>query len=139
MSVKSRCSGAKPLKMPTAEAVAVLLSVLKSDKNIIGVYLFGSRVSDPAGNNSDLDIAFCAAKGFSWDDYYRLYGEATLKLKSDMVDLVWLDIANPILVFQAVKYGKLVYCEDVPALNEFELKWKKSFYDYVLYLNAHAR
>lgn len=138
MSVKSRCSGAKPLKMPTAEAVAALLPLLKSDKNIIGVYLFGSRASDLSNNNSDIDVAFYTGNGFTWDAYYKLYGEVTLKLRSDMIDLVWLNAADQILAFQAIKYGRILYCADAQALNEFELKQKKSFYDYALYLNAHA-
>lgn len=124
--------------MPTAEAVEALLPILRSDKNIIGVYLFGSRAADPSNNSSDLDVAFCAGKGFTWDAYYKLYGEVTLKLKSDMVDLIWLNSADQILAFQVIKYGRLLYCADAPALNEFELKQKKSFYDYSLYLNAHA-
>lgn len=124
--------------MPTAEAVEALLPILKSDKNIIGVYLFGSRAANPSNNNSDLDIAFCTGKAFTWDAYYQLYGEVTLKLRSDMIDLIWLNAADPILAFQAIKYGRLLYCADARALNEFELKQKKSFYDYALYLNAHA-
>ncbi|OGR43051.1 MAG: hypothetical protein A2X28_01905 [Elusimicrobia bacterium GWA2_56_46] len=124
--------------MTTADAVEAVLPVLKSDKNIIGVYLFGSRAANPANNDSDLDIAFCAGKGFTWDAYYKLYGEVTLKLKSDMVDLIWLDAADQLLAFQAIKYGRLLYCADARALNAFELKRKKSFYDYALYLNAHT-
>ena len=138
MSVKSGCSGAKPLKMPTAEAVEALLPIVKSDKNITGVYLFGSRAANSSNLSSDIDIAFYTGNGFTWDAYYKLYGEATLRLKSDMIDLIWLNAADPILTFQAIKYGRLLYCADTQALNEFELKQKKVFYDYALYLNAHA-
>lgn len=124
--------------MPTAESVEALLPLLKSDPDIIGVYLFGSRAAGPSSNNSDIDVAFYTGKVFAWDAYYKLYGEVTLKLKSDMIDLIWLNAADQILAFQVIKYGRLLYCADAQAINEFELKQKKAFYDYARYLTAHA-
>ncbi|WP_156095567.1 type VII toxin-antitoxin system HepT family RNase toxin [Thermodesulfobacterium commune] len=89
--------------------------------------------------NMPHDLAFYTTKDFSWKDSYQLYGELTSSLRSDRVDLVWLNRANPVLQFEVIKYGKVLFYRDADILNDYELKAKKNFYDYALYLEKHRR
>ena len=133
MSVAERWKGTKPIELSTEEALTLVTQLLKKDKRILICYLFGSRTSENRPN-SDLDIAVYTSSDFSWQDYYLLYGEVTKALKSDRVDLLWLNNAEPILSFEIIRHGKVVYHVDDDLLNEFELKTKKNYYDYRLYL-----
>ncbi len=133
MSVAERWKGTKPIKLSTQDALALVIELLKKDKRILICYLFGSRTSENRPH-SDLDIAVYTSSDFSWQDYYLLYGEITKALKSDRVDLIWLNNAEPILSFEIIRNGKVIYHVDDDLLNEFELKTKKNYYDYRLYL-----
>jgi uncharacterized protein YutE (UPF0331/DUF86 family) len=89
--------------------------------------------------NMPHDLAFYTTKDFSWKDSYQLYGELTSSLRSDRVDLLWFNRANPVLQFEVIKYGKVLFYRDAETLNDYELKAKKNFYDYALYLEKHRR
>jgi len=138
MSVKERWAKAKPIRYSTDEAVALILPVLKADPRILIGYLFGSRIKGKA-TPSDIDIAIYTSDEFSWQDYYTLYGEITKRLHSDRLDLVWLNKAEPILSFAVIKNGSLLSFNDTDTVNEFELRVKKIYYDYILYLKKHRR
>ena len=139
MSVKERWSKTKPISYSTDDAIALLLPLLKSDERIVTAYLFGSRVSEGESLSSDIDIAIFTSDNFSWEDYYALYGELTKRLHSDRLDIVWLNKAEPILSFDVVKNGKSLFFTDAGALNDFELRIKRKYYDYIMYLNKHRR
>ena len=139
MSVKERWIRTKPLEYGTEDAISLLLPLLKSDERIVAAYLFGSRASEEESLSSDIDIAVFTSDDFSWENYYTLYGELTKKLRSDRIDVVWLNKAEPILSFEVVKSGRVLFFHDADMLNEFELKAKKKYYDYILYLNKHRR
>lgn len=137
MSVKERWKYTQPLRLETPEILEMVLPVLCDDQRILIVYLFGSRMRDEYDETSDVDVAFYTDQRFSWDDYYRLYGSVTKKLRSNRIDLLWLNKADSIVTFQVIKNGKVVYYSDAETLNEFELKSKQLFYDYGHYLRKH--
>lgn len=139
MSIKERWKGTKQIELNTAEAMDLILLSLKSDFRILSVYLFGSRISGKYNKASDIDMAIYTSENFFWDDYYILYGELTKRLHSDRLDLVWLNKAEPILSFGIIKEGRILFYRDADALNDFELRLKKRYYNYVLYLNKHRR
>lgn len=137
MSVKERWKHTQPLRLETQEILEMVLPVLCDDQRILIVYLFGSRMRGEYDETSDVDVAFYTDQRFSWDDYYRLYGSMTKKLRSNRIDLLWLNKADSIVTFQVIKNGKVVYYSDAETLNEFELKSKQLFYDYGHYLTKH--
>jgi len=116
-----------------------VLPVLREDQRIHIVYLFGSRMKSEYDERSDVDIAFYADEQFTWDDYYRLYGDVTKKLRSNRIDLLWLNKADCIMKFQVIKSGKVVYYSDAESLNAFEQRSKQLFFDYRHYLAKHRR
>ncbi|MBM4141730.1 MAG: nucleotidyltransferase domain-containing protein [Nitrospira sp.] len=141
MSVRQKWQGTKPLKFTTDEAIQLILPILKSDPRIWAAYLFGSRrkreLQTPV--ESDIDIAIYTSDDFLWEDYYLLNGESTKRLHSDRLDIVWMNKAEPILSFEIIKNSKVLFFYDADTLNEFELKIKKRYYDYIMYLNRHRR
>lgn len=139
MSIKERWKGTKEIRFTTDEAIALILPILKNDHRILIAYLFGSRMTKKDHPFSDIDIAIYTSNDFTWQDYYLLYGELTKRLRSDRLDLVWLNTSDSILSFDVIKNGKVIFYSDVDILNDFELKAKKRYYDYVLYLNKHRR
>lgn len=138
MAVKERREKSRPIKFSTEKAISLILPLLENDPRILAAYLFGSRIKK-AEPSSDMDIALYTSKDFSWEDYYILYGELSKALSSDRIDLVWLNEADPILSFEVIKNGRVLIYKDADLLNDFELKSKKRYYDYVLYLNKHRR
>jgi uncharacterized protein len=138
MAVKERRERSRPIKFTTEKVISLILPLSEKDPRILTAYLFGSRIKK-ADQSSDIDIALYTSKDFSWEDYYLLYGELSKALCSDRLDLVWLNEADPILCFEVIKYGKVLFYKDADLLNDFELKNKKRYYDYVLYLNKHRR
>lgn len=138
MAVKENRKKLKPIHYTTDQAISLIFPFLEKNPGVLAAYLFGSRIrkSDPS---SDIDIAICTSRDFSWEDYYVLYGKMSQALGSDRVDLVWLNEADPILGFEVLKNGKVLFYKDPDLLNDFELKFKKRYYDYVLYLNKHRR
>lgn len=139
MSVKERWIRTKPIKYNIDEAIALILPILKTDLRILIAYLFGSRAKNTAELPSDIDIAIYTSDDFLWEDYYMLHGELTKRLHSDRLDMIWLNKAEPILSFDIIKNGRVLFFYDADILNDFELKAKKRYYDYILYLNKHRR
>lgn len=139
MSVKERWNKAKPLAFSTDDAITRILPLLQSDARVSAAYLFGSRAAGSEARLSDIDIAVFTSGNFVWDDYYTLYGDLTRNLHSDRVDMVWLNKAEPVLGFEIIKTGKLLFFRNADILNESELTAKRKYYDYVLYLNKHRR
>lgn len=134
MSIKERWKYTQPLRLGTQEILEMVLPVLRDDQRIRIVYLFGSRIRSEYDKTSDVDIGFYSDGEFSWDDYYRLYGNVTKKLRTNRVDLLWLNKADCIITFQVIKNGQVVYYSDAETLNSFELRSKRLFYDYGHYL-----
>ena len=137
MGVKERWARTKPIRGSQEEVLRSVLAILRADKRIEIAYLFGSRTKEEAPEGSDIDIAIFTSKDVTWDDYYRIYGDLTKALHSDRVDLVWLNRADPLLKFAVIKEGMVLFYRDPDALNDFELKAKKEFYDHVIYLKKH--
>jgi len=137
MGIQERWKGAKEIKKSSDEVIELLLPIIKKDNRILACYIFGSRVGKRGSPASDIDIAVHTSTDFTWDDYYLLYGELTKKLKSDRLDLIWLNKAEPVISFEILKNGRLLFFRDVDELNELELRIRKNYYDHVLYLKKH--
>jgi len=138
MAVQERRGKTYPIRFTTEEALSRILPLLEQDRRIENAYLFGSRTRK-TGHSADIDIAISTVQNFSWEDYYPLYGKLSKILHSDRIDLVWMNEADPILCFEIFKNGKILFYRDPDRLNDFELKYKKRYYDYVLYLNKRRR
>lgn len=86
-------------------------------------YLFGSAASGAAPE--DVDLAVLMGQGSSqdlWEDVVRVLG-------TDRIDLIDLARAPPLLRFQVVREGVILFHESGEAENEFELATIREYRD----------
>ena len=137
MAVKEKWINTRPIACSTQEAVEHAISIVRQTSLIKILYLYGSRVSGTEHSDSDIDFAFYSVNEFTWDDYYEFHGVLASALHSDRFNLVWMNKAEPVIIFDVITTGKVLYYSDADLLNEFELKSKKNFFDYQYYLRKH--
>lgn len=78
---------------------------------VITVYLFGSRAAGTATDKSDYDIAIVTDARFSIDKNIFLKSLTTLFRYPEQLDVSFVDLKNsaPLLLFQIIKTGQLLY------------------------------
>ncbi|NLX61867.1 MAG: nucleotidyltransferase domain-containing protein [Tissierellia bacterium] len=99
------------------------------DYNIKLIYIFGSYAKGTNIENSDLDIAVYIngrADGFLKLD---LLDELVAILDREDIDLVILNNVDPELQFQVIKYGKIIYMEDILTKVLFESRVMSIYMD----------
>ncbi len=108
------------------------LEEIFQSNNVVLAYLFGSYATKKANTLSDIDIAvLCAEKVDT-----MLYTEIQIELittciklfKKNEVDVVVLNAAAPLLAFQVVKNGAVLYDPQGRHLN-FRIKTLNTYYD----------
>ena len=97
-------TGAKELI--SAKEIRNKLSPMFQDAELQLILLFGSTVSGKIHKRSDIDLAFLFDKPA---DILALTNQVIRLLHTDLVDVVDLRRANPLLKFSAVKNGSLLY------------------------------
>src|SRR3990167_521703 len=97
-------TGAKELIF--AKEIRNKLSPMFQDAELQLILLFGSTVSGKLHKRSDIDLAFLFDKPA---DILALTNQVIRLLHTDLVDVVDLRRANPLLKFSAVKNGSLLY------------------------------
>jgi predicted nucleotidyltransferase len=139
MAVAERWRTASPLLLSTAECLHRVEPILREHVGVQAAYLFGSRAGRSALPASDIDLAIWTDNTFVWQDFYELRAQITGRLRSERVDLVWLDRADPVFPFQVLATGRLLFYRDPDRLNERELNAIHQFRDYRLYLERRRR
>ena len=134
MAVRERWSRTRPIRWSTRRCVDLLLPLVAADRRIEAFYLFGSRTSDTATPDSDLDVAVYTGSGFTGDDLLALQADLTRSLQSDRLDLVWLNQADPVVTFSVIRDGKLLHYRDADRLNDLERRLTLHYRDHMLYL-----
>ena len=60
-------------------------------------YLFGFRAKETENLDFDIGFAIYTSLNFSFEDYLLLRSDLSLILKTDRFNLVWMNIADPII------------------------------------------
>ncbi len=98
------------------------IAAYAAKEGLIAVYLFGSTASGKRHQLSDLDIAVLLS--IPPADYFSKRLQMTVDLmkllRQDEVDLVILNQAPPLLQYQVITQGKIIYCRDALAKARFE-------------------
>ncbi len=139
MGVAERWKGKPAIIGSRREIVASAVCELRKDHRVAAAYVFGSAAREEGGTPQDLDLAIFTEPSFGYENLHELNGTITHALRSDRVDIVWMNKADPILNFEIIKTGRLLFHRGAERLNDFELKAKKAYYDYVLYLEKRRR
>jgi len=86
------------------------------DKGLQLALLFGSAASDKMHKQSDIDLAFLFDTP---TDLLSLTNNVIRLLHTDIIDVIDLRRASPLLKFTAMKYGVLIYERDPGIFNAF--------------------
>lgn len=117
----------------------VIAEYCKQYKEIVAVYLFGSRAEDTHTSQSDVDLAILLnnkiAAEFDLLDFIVSL-ERMLELP---VDAVVLNRAGEVLKFQVRLHGVLLYESDVRIRKEFEVTSRKYYEDFQYLHRRYAR
>ncbi len=91
------------------------------------IILFGSQATGTAGKTSDTDIAVLGDRPLTLDERSKLEEKyaAHFSISEEMIDLVDLSIAPPILRYQVVQSGKLLYGTEEDFIRFKVLAWKQ--------------
>lgn len=139
MAVRERLNGTRRLGLSTGECVDLLLPATVRDGRVQAVYLFGSRAAGVGGADSDVDLAIHTTDDYGWDDLFALRGTLTGLLRSERLDLLWLNQARATVAFAVIADGKLLHYADADRLNDFERQVIWRFRDRMAYLERRRR
>lgn len=105
---------------PDLEAVRrAAETILAGEKNVVGLYFFGSRERDEAFPDSDIDLAVLFGEPEGWQTLVDLE-ERLRDALGWKVDLVDLGQARAFLALDVIR-GERVYCTDEDRCDEFDL------------------
>lgn len=124
-------NGTRPYTQPPALDIPGLAAFLATQPDVIAAYLFGSLAQGRAHPRSDIDVAvLLAAMDLEAAFHRRLRLMEDLRPYADReVDVVVLNIAPPLLQYQVLKHGRLLYERDRSARVNFEVRVGKVYAD----------
>jgi predicted nucleotidyltransferase len=104
-----------------ADPIATLISLLRErHPGIHGVYLFGSRSTDSARQDSDWDIGVLGSR-ISLSDL-RSTAACAANMLGAQADLVDLRKASPVLKAEVLRHGRLIFASDSAEIARFEME-----------------
>lgn len=105
---------------------STLRNFLTKETDVVLAYLFGSQVEGKTGPLSDVDIAVLLSDKVKRTDYPEKIMYLTERLMSllqtDLVDVVILNHADPVLLFEVTTKGILVFERQASLSAELKLK-----------------
>ncbi len=110
-----RWKGSRPLPHDIGQRLEKLTPLFKKE-DVMLVYLFGSLGKGLPGNDVDLAI-FTGSKPI-----YQLREAIADTLGTERIDLVDLGSAPPLLRFEIISSGRILYVADEVQRDRFELK-----------------
>ena len=112
-----------------------LASVFAKYEDIKAVYLFGSAAKNKMHLESDLDLAIVAHDPELKKRKLEILTDL-VKSGYENVDLVFLDYSDIVLMYEAVKYNKLIYARDDFDSNTFFSKVVRQYLDFLPFLKV---
>lgn len=128
MGIKERWFRFKPLPSDISERIERLKPLFERE-GVRLAYLFGSLSS--GGQGQDVDIAVLPGDG----DFSQLRQEIGEVLGTERLDLLNLKGASPLLRFEVIRSGRLIYRRDDQTENDFEMEVLRQYRD-TAYLRA---
>lgn len=114
-----------------------LKTYFEPNKEVAAAYLFGSHALNKNSPGSDVDIAVLL-----YHEYLKKSGkikerfmlELSRLLRKD-IDLVIMNDAGELLLYQIYKNGKSLFIRDYQYAKDFEIKSLALYYDFKYYLD----
>ncbi len=122
------------LRLPETQLVVSLRSLARARRPISALYLFGSQATGKRGPLSDVDVAVLLdEKKVPPKKFFRfrlgLITAATGACRRPDVDVVILNEATPVLQYEVVRAGRLLYERDHSLRVEFEARAVQHYLD----------
>lgn len=122
------------------------IKFIKSKKNIIAVYLFGSYCDGTYNEKSDIDLAILYDNTFDFNQHLCDSVDVQKIFDNAEIDYISFDEISIFFAFDILKKGKLIYCSDEDKLYKYiakiqhqnlEMNYsRKKYMDYVLNHNS---
>lgn len=108
-----------------------LTTFFRNEKRVSVSYLFGSYAKEIHTTKSDIDIAVLLSETpKKLLDYYLHLVNKLSKILENEVDLIILNTSPPLLKYQVIKHGKIVYSRNEKARIEFEARTQNEYLDF---------
>jgi uncharacterized protein YutE (UPF0331/DUF86 family)/predicted nucleotidyltransferase len=118
------------LRPPVLENAIPVISAIDA---IDAVYCFGSTARDNRTPLSDVDLAVLLAPHIPAPEYGRLKTAILTQLmetlRTDRVDLVLFNQAPPLLAYNVLREGKVIFCRDSESRHRFEVQAIQRYLD----------
>jgi len=128
----------KDLKLSIRDAL-----LTSANASVRFVLLIGSAATGDAGPLSDIDIAVYLDPKLDNErmvnDILRLGVELEKKLRTENIDVVNLNEANPSMKFNAVKTGIQILVRDEGEYEDFVIRTLSEYYDHLDFLELQYR
>ena len=122
--------------------LASLRACLAAEPAVVAGYVFGSVATGHADATSDLDVAVLCEEdldaGSALDLQLRLVG-CLAEHSARPVDLVSLNAAAPMLAYEVVTEGALLYERSAQERVSFQARVYGEYFDFAPWLEFHAR
>ena len=122
----------------SGDLASVVRGVVERYSCVVFAYVFGSFAEGRARSGSDVDVAVYVEGVFGWRDHVRLMHDLEDAV-GRRVDLVVLNEAPPLLAYEVVSKGRLVYCRDDEVRARVEAKILREYFDVRARLEAYFR
>lgn len=108
-----------------------LITFLRGEKKVSVAYLFGSYAKKTRTADSDIDIAVLLSETpKKMLEYYLHLVNELSKILGNEVDLIILNASPPVLKYQVIKYGKIIYSRNEGARIAFEARAQSEYLDF---------
>lgn len=122
--------------------VEAMAAWLARQPEVVVAYLFGSVARGQADRLSDVDIAVLFDAGLGAEESVERQVRLMIELEAYTdreVQVVALNRAPPLLAYQAVRYGKLLYERSRAERIDFEVRARKMYFDFKPWLDFHTQ
>jgi predicted nucleotidyltransferase len=100
--------------------------IKKYDINLL--LTFGSYQTERFTKDSDIDLAYLAKRNFGPEEELQLLNDFILLYRRDRIDLVNLEKASPLLMYETATHGRVLY-EENDSFLRFKLKASARYAD----------
>src|SRR5690554_4381366 len=126
--------------MKLKEDINRVINKLQLKDKIKIVILFGSRARGDYNPKSDIDIAILLEEDVLDGNYLEVKIDLT-SIFSDILgedcDIVLINKASPLLKYQVIKHGRLIYIDEETDYNSFFSLVVREYFDFKFYLDFH--
>lgn len=115
------------------ESLKKIRAICLKCKNILLVYHFGSTAITKRNQiphpNSDIDLAVLFQKQPKPAEYRSLYASFMRVIGHPRVEVIVLNHADPLLCYEVITGGKILFARNHDVENDFEMKLLSRYFD----------